>query len=368
MTEADVGEPATSNLWDASVSACTPENEPRADDIPTLGAATFRADRVAVADGSSGSTAAEAPKLYARKIEFVASFSNPHLTGTITEPKDEDGRVLEAACSDSFRKETVGSIALPAAEASGDAEGFFEVEAGSATVSFARNLRSESATSTVRVQLVDEASEALGIWTATDTGPELNLEGSFGAMVSQGATSKLADARRDFVRSGSEGFLHLKSLLDAVGSRSASDDRWSECASINMQLNHCELVAVAVGSGAPDDQMYGTASQPLYVQAWNRAKEYIRHTRAVRALPSMFEHFETLAKQWTDWHYCRVALSMGRKLTGLEDQVRNSGIWFYTGGTSWPSKKSSKRTGASLATRNGWPGTTGSTSWSRTTR
>ena len=177
----DAGEPAASNKWDTGVFAYTPERASREDDIPTRGVATFRGDTVAVADGSDGETAAEAPKLYAGKIELVASFSKTQVTGTITALTDEDGRALEATSSDSFRKETVGAITLPAAPAVPDkGEGFYEVD-DSATVSFARNLRSETATSTVRVQLVGEASEALGIWTATDDGLALNLEGSFGA-------------------------------------------------------------------------------------------------------------------------------------------------------------------------------------------
>ena len=119
-------------------------------------------------------------------------------------------------------------------------------------------------------------------------------------MVAQGANSKLADARRDFVRSGSKGFVHLKSQLDAAGSGSASDDQRSGYASINICLNHCELVAVAIGSGALEEGTYGKANQCLYVQACDRSKEYVEHARSVKAQPSMFEHFETLARKWTD--------------------------------------------------------------------
>ena len=58
----DACEPAESNKWDTSVPAFRHDRPARrADDIPTRGAATFRADTVAVADGSSGSSAAEAP-------------------------------------------------------------------------------------------------------------------------------------------------------------------------------------------------------------------------------------------------------------------------------------------------------------------
>ena len=188
----DAGAAAASGLWDTGVFAYTPADRPDRSDIPTRGEATFRGNTVAVSDGSDANTAAEDPKLYAGKIELVASFSKRQVSGTITELKDEDGRSLEATSSDTFRKETVDEIVLPAATANGD-RGFYEFEDSasttSTTVSFTRNLRSESATSTFRVQLVDEASEALGIWTATDEGLDLDLEGSFGATRSGSVTA-----------------------------------------------------------------------------------------------------------------------------------------------------------------------------------
>ncbi len=118
-------------------------------------------------------------------------------------------------------------------------------------------------------------------------------------IVSQEANGPLTAARRVFGQSGSKGFQHLKALLDAVGAGSASDEQWSEYASINMYLNHCELVAVAIDSGALDEEMYKKANQSLYVQAWDRSKEYIQHARAAKSQPTMFEHFEILAKRWT---------------------------------------------------------------------
>ncbi|MDE0629241.1 MAG: hypothetical protein OXH99_22830 [Bryobacterales bacterium] len=143
----NAGKPAASNMWDTGVFGYTPDKAPRADDFLPRGVATFGGDTVAVADGSSGTTAATAPKLYAGKIELVASFSKTQVTGTITGLKDEDGGALEATSSDSFREETVWSISLPAAEASADCVGFYEVEDSTeTTVSFVRNLRPESAT------------------------------------------------------------------------------------------------------------------------------------------------------------------------------------------------------------------------------
>ena len=111
-----------SNKWDTGVFVYTPDKEPRTDDIPTRGAATFRGDTVAVADGSNGATAATAPQLYAGKIELVASFSKKQVTGTVTELKDEDGRALEATSSDSFRRETIVRSKLIGKSATADWE------------------------------------------------------------------------------------------------------------------------------------------------------------------------------------------------------------------------------------------------------
>ena len=229
-------------MWDTGVFAYTPEKAPRPDDIPTRGVATFRGDTVAVADGSAGETAAVAPKLYAGKIELVASFSKTQVTGTITALTDEDGRALEATSSDSFRKETVGSIALPAADASAAGEGFYQVGDGSATVSFVRNLRSETATSTVRVQLLDEASEALGIWTATDEDLDLDLEGSFGATRTGAVTApdlprltddggKVSAATRE--ASGSTGFAD-----DAISTDLADDENTITLSNTVLGMTH----------------------------------------------------------------------------------------------------------------------------------
>lgn len=164
------------------------------------------------------------------------------MTGTVTELKDEDGRALEAESSDSFRKETVGSIVLPAAGASTDGEGFYEVEGGTSRVSFVRNLRSESATSTFKVQLVAKASEALGIWTATSTALDLDLEGSFGATRSGDVTTPklprltddggkvIADTREVL---GSTGF-----TADAISTDVADDDNTITLSNTVLGMTH----------------------------------------------------------------------------------------------------------------------------------
>ena len=208
----DAGKPAAAGLWDTGVFAYTPADQPDPADIPSRGEATFRGDTVAVSRDTAETTPATDPKLYAGKIELVANFSKTQVGGTITALKDEDGSALEVESTDTFRKETVESIELPDAEGEDD-PGFYNTTDGSATISFTRNLRSESVTSIFRVQLVDEATEALGIWTATDPGLDLNLEGSFGARRSGSVTAaklprltddggEVAAASRVFLQTG----------------------------------------------------------------------------------------------------------------------------------------------------------------------
>lgn len=80
----------------------------------------------------------------------------------------------------------------------------------------------------------------------------------------------------------------------------AEDSQWEELADINRYLNHCELVAVSIRSGALDEEMYKKASQSQYVQAWFRYKEFIEHARTKKSQPSMFEHFEAVASKWSN--------------------------------------------------------------------
>lgn len=117
-------------------------------------------------------------------------------------------------------------------------------------------------------------------------------------LTSSEANSNLTSARRIFGQSSSKGVAHLKQLLDVVSEGSASGHSWDEYTSINMYLNHCELVAVSIASGALDEKMYRKANQSLYVQAWVRSREYIEYARNQKGQQSMFEHFEDLAKKW----------------------------------------------------------------------
>lgn len=65
-------------------------------------------------------------------------------------------------------------------------------------------------------------------------------------------------------------------------------------------LDHCELTAVAIDTGAMDEKMYMQFNRSAYVQAWDRTKEFIQAARTRKNQPTLFEHFEALAKRWTN--------------------------------------------------------------------
>ena len=168
--------------WDTGVIAYTPLDGPSSGDIPSRGQARFQGDTVAI-----DITTASSPVLYAGKIELIASFAKGEVNGTVTALKDEDGGAWEFESTRSFRDEVVKSITLPkATQQTAPQIGFYEasVVAGTneATLAFDRNLRDETDASTdantgvlFEVQLLDDATEALGAWRAFD------LRGSFGA-------------------------------------------------------------------------------------------------------------------------------------------------------------------------------------------
>ncbi|MDE0106990.1 MAG: hypothetical protein OXN96_04250 [Bryobacterales bacterium] len=166
--------------WDTGVIAYTPLDGPSSGDIPSRGQARFQGDTVAIDDVSD----VNSPVLYAGKIELIASFAKGEVNGTVTALKDEGGNAWEFESTRSFRDEVVKSITLPTASKTGvDAahHGFYEAtvveDTNEATLAFDRNLRDEADSTGVlfEVQLLDEATEALGVWQAFD------LKGSFGA-------------------------------------------------------------------------------------------------------------------------------------------------------------------------------------------
>jgi hypothetical protein len=175
--------------WTKGVFAYTPSDAPSGTDIPDRGEATYRGSTVAVSmvydadENNTGDTVQEGntkgATLYAGKIELVASFTRKNVKGTITELKDESGRTWMH--DDGYGNEDVKSIVLPDAQLSETATeiGFYEERAASndATAIFADTSlpNATEPSAKFRVQLVDDAGEALGVWEAFD------LEGAFGA-------------------------------------------------------------------------------------------------------------------------------------------------------------------------------------------
>ena len=167
--------------WVKGVFAYTPSDPPVGTDIPDRGEATYSGSTVVVSplpttnpdveDGNSkGAT------LLAGKIELDASFTRKNVKGTITELKDESGRTWEHDAG--LGRSAVKSIVLPDASLVAGAEGFYASTGTAATATFEdtsrRNATSSSSGNYFRVQLVDNAAEALGVWTA------FGLEGAFG--------------------------------------------------------------------------------------------------------------------------------------------------------------------------------------------
>ena len=119
-------------------------------------------------------------------------------------------------------------------------------------------------------------------------------------MVAEEANLPLATARKVFAQSGSKGPKHLTALLNAISSDNAADEQWREYGEITMYLNHCELVAVAINSGALDEEMYMKCYRSSYVQAWDRSKELVNKARTSKSQTTMYEHFEEQAKKWSN--------------------------------------------------------------------
>lgn len=107
---------------------------------------------------------------------------------------------------------------------------------------------------------------------------------------SESGNPTFIEARRVFGEISNKGPEALKSL------KKNPDN--TKLATVTMYLNHYEVVAIAVGSGALDEDMYKMWNRTVYVQTWKRAHEYIVDARNRKNHPTLLEHFEALAKRW----------------------------------------------------------------------
>ena len=265
----DGGTHAAQEMWDTGVFLYTPLDEPRASDIPTRGSATFSGNTVAVLNGSGAGGADEVPdpntvtdpQLYAGKISLDVSFSQRRVTGTVTDLKDEDGDPLRLNSNFTFRDETVASITLPVAIDGGgtdDLDGLYANASGvtDSTISFGPSLQAQtSANSTFRVQLVDDATEALGIWRTGAAGA--HLEGAFGATRSGSVTTPRLPTESD---RGSSVAVSYQLASDGVGTFTDTDSDGKFTFALT-QAN--------IGSVGPDDglsfqteRLYSSSSHP----------------------------------------------------------------------------------------------------------
>ena len=267
------GTHAAEEMWDTGVFLYTPLDEPRASDIPTRGSATFNGSTVAVLNGSgvTGPDAEDAvddPQLYAGKISLDVSFSQTRVTGTVTDLKDEDGNPLRLNSDFTFRDEIVASITLPeATDGTGDAarDGLYTSTAANSTISFGTSIQTQtSAGSIFRVQLVDDATEALGIWRTGGTGA--HLEGAFGATRSGSVTTPRLPTESD--RGSHVAVSHL--LGDGTFTDTDADGKYT-----------FSLTQANIGGVGPDDglsfqteRLYSSSSHP------ERGSQYMSEIRS----------------------------------------------------------------------------------------
>ena len=176
-TDTQTAHAALDGMWEPGVFAYTPIDDPDPGDIPTRGEATFSGNTVAVSLTEGGDNGVTEVDLYAGKIDLVASFTRKRVSGTVTELKDEGGNTFEY--DGGFGEEPVQSISFPSATIDDSAEGLYNLPTeDQATLFFVANRptrQSDADATSFTVQLVDEATEALGVWKA------FGLEGSFGA-------------------------------------------------------------------------------------------------------------------------------------------------------------------------------------------
>ena len=267
------GTHSAEEMWDTGVFLYTPLDAPRTSEIPTRGSATFSGSTVAVLNGS-GATGPDAvleasdPQLYAGKISLDVSFSQTRVTGTVTDLKDEDGNPLRLRSDFTFRDEIVASITLPeAADGTGAAarDGLYTSTAAGSTISFGPSIQAQtSASSTFRVQLVADATEALGIWR-TGAG-EAHLEGAFGATRSGSVTTPRLPTESD---RGSN-----VAAMYELGSTSSFSDPDSD-GKYTFTLTQTEIggVGPADGLSFQTERLYSSSSHP------ERGSTYISEIR-----------------------------------------------------------------------------------------
>ena len=90
---------------------------------------------------------------------------------------------------------------------------------------------------------------------------------------------------------------HPRPLIALVDPQ--TDAEYQDRLLVSALLNHFEMVAVAIKSGAFSGKIYKRWRRTPYVDAWEKAEPYISARRAAKKQPTAYEHFQKLAKKWT---------------------------------------------------------------------
>lgn len=73
---------------------------------------------------------------------------------------------------------------------------------------------------------------------------------------------------------------------------------------ILMYLNHYELVAIAIGRGLIDEDLYASWYRSSYANTWRSASGFVMQLRRQhRGAANRFAEFECLARRWVDEKY-----------------------------------------------------------------
>ncbi len=273
------GTRAAEGMWDTGVFLYTPLDAPRTSEIPTRGSATFSGSTVAVLNGSGtaddpnavGAVSDPQPQLYAGKISLDVSFSQTRVTGTVTDLKDEDGDPLRLPSSFTFRDEIVASITLPeAADGAAARDGLYTSSAANSTISFGPSIQTQtSGDSTFRVQLVDDATEALGIWRTAATG--FRLEGAFGATRSGSVTTPRLPTESD---RGSHVAGPTAMYVSPTGTGTFTDTDADGKYTFALDQTNIGGVGPAAGLSFQTERLYSSSSHP------ERGSTYISEIRS----------------------------------------------------------------------------------------
>ena len=111
-------------------------------------------------------------------------------------------------------------------------------------------------------------------------------------IISSNRSEVLTDGRRAFAAKQREGDEALKKI--------AEDDANPVNGQIALYLNQFEIAAIGIRHGAFDEELYKDWFKDAYIRAFDRAWPYIDGRRKHKNDNRLYEHFEGLAKAWSE--------------------------------------------------------------------